>query len=242
MSDLDKAKFDAIETLKQAEWESFHTRRHFIMSDLDKAKFDALETLKQAEWESFHTRRHFEWKVCIALWTTYAAFIGTAFSGKIGPLPEWSVLFVAAVMGIGVCCHYFWISEITRANDLDRKKYFHFRDQMMERLGQEFPTDIKDKEQKYKDKKEGKGLRWSKSFQVCITILLTLTAILITGATCHNQNTLSPSYKYRVITGEMALQNQLDQLTSEGWEFYSTSGLGDSTSSKTAVIVMRKAR
>lgn len=47
-------------------------------SENTTARFDKLETLRKAAWESISARRQYEWRISIAFWTLLAAFIAGA--------------------------------------------------------------------------------------------------------------------------------------------------------------------
>lgn len=46
-------------------------------------RFENLETLRKAAWDSFATRREFAWKVSIAFWSLLAAFIAGVVTNKV---------------------------------------------------------------------------------------------------------------------------------------------------------------
>jgi hypothetical protein len=45
-------------------------------------RFEKLETLRKAAWESISNRRQFEWQVSIPFWTLLAVFIGKFGNGS----------------------------------------------------------------------------------------------------------------------------------------------------------------
>jgi hypothetical protein len=51
-------------------------------------RFEKLETLRKAAWESIANRRQFEWRICIAFWTLLLAIIFGFGTGQVRASPQ----------------------------------------------------------------------------------------------------------------------------------------------------------
>ena len=115
------------------------------MNNEEKNKFDSLEVLRQSTWNSFHHRQAFEWKVCIALWTALSSFIGMFLSGKCGRIENLTATITTIVCLFIIGLYLHWINGLSRAHDIDKTIAIQFRNEMMNIVGQEFSTDLKEK-------------------------------------------------------------------------------------------------
>jgi hypothetical protein len=99
-----------------------------------KRFFDAVESLRQAAWESFDRRRAFEWKLSFGLWTALALSIAGLAAGQVTFKPDavaerW---FVSAIASIVVVLHGWWSLYLAQVNDADlRKSYIYEREQRL---------------------------------------------------------------------------------------------------------------
>lgn len=83
--------------------------------------FEGLMKLADFSSGRWDARRSYEWKVSIAIWTLLAAGIVFLRTNRLW-LPEWIGLAV-------VFLHWMWNSGIYVANQNDRMKAYHFRNE-----------------------------------------------------------------------------------------------------------------
>lgn len=151
------------------------------MTDGEKRRFDALETLRKSAWDSFDKRRTFEWKICISLWTAFAAYIGAVLTGRLTDRIGLSTIIAvlsASILIVGL--HTSWIRGLGRANRLDRKIAFYFCDLMIQELSVRFPEEIV-AEINYLAKRMGLATNWSHFFQIGVTMSLAAGAVSVTA-------------------------------------------------------------
>jgi hypothetical protein len=153
------------------------------VTEEDKRKFDALETLRNAAWTSFNERRPYEWKVCLALWTGLSLFIGAVATRKVpGSAFAVAVIVTITAIIIGLN-HYRWIAGIERANGIDKMVFLEYWDAMDEivnfRLTDETREVIREWGSHTPRGKQWMG-HWSHSFQIWITAILAVSLSFIT--------------------------------------------------------------
>jgi hypothetical protein len=94
-------------------------------------RFDKLEALRKAAWESISKRREFEWRVSIAFWGLLAAFVagfGTRQSAvSYSCSDRWLLAFFALLLGVG---HVLWLCGLRRAYKIDKREEEAFREEM----------------------------------------------------------------------------------------------------------------
>jgi hypothetical protein len=143
------------------------------MTNDDKNKFDALEQLRAAAWDSFDKRRNFEWRVCIALWTAFAAFIGAVLTGK-APSTTTTATGGTIIIALAIIIlHCIWLHGLCRANKADKDIAVFFEEQMMVMLNTEFSNNIKEQLKTIRD-----SGNWNSLFQIGVTTILALGAII----------------------------------------------------------------
>ena len=106
------------------------------MKDDEQKRFESLETLRAAAYTSFNDRRGHEWKLSLSIWTALAILLAGLIQplkpGEIFPLWGTCVWLVFALAGLLlVVLHAVWSFWAARANEIDNKIRFHFRDEMI---------------------------------------------------------------------------------------------------------------
>lgn len=107
------------------------------MTEEQKRRFDALETLRKAAYDSFDARRGYEWKFCFSAWTAFALFIGALVTqpvetGKALPMTgSWPFLATMGMSAALTILHGVWLAGVGRANRADRLISYHFRREMI---------------------------------------------------------------------------------------------------------------
>ena len=154
------------------------------MADEIKNRIDALELLRKSAMERYEWRAQVEWKLCLALWTAFAAFIAAVLTGKDPASLKMPAVFVVAIVALTVCgLHWWWLSGLRRAQHLDNRISFFFRDTMMAEVGIAFPPQTDNEPGILKEidnvrgKDQGVWRHWSHGFQLWVTILLAFGAI-----------------------------------------------------------------
>ena len=167
------------------------------MTQEEKNKFDALESLRLAAYTSFNDRRMYEWKISISIWSACSILIVGLIQpiedAKIFPIPAIYINIIAPLLGIAiVIIHYLWSNWIFSANDIDKSMNDYFRDEMMfNPLNMQYSSEIYDKINSHKkiyiNGKENNnvsniknhGSKISHRIQNCITIVLVITVVLL---------------------------------------------------------------
>lgn len=211
------------------------------MTDEQKNQFDALEVLRRSAWESLDHRRPFEWKVSIALWTAYAAFIGTTVTGKGTSITTASAWVTGILALLVLALHWLWLRGIYRSYNADKRIVILFRNEMMKKVGVEFPEDLE------KILKDVRGTwvaffrNWNSVFQFGVTGVLTFAAILVVVSGV--QSTKRPALDYRVIASDIpAVQRDIDRLAADGWEVVTITAAASPTNAHEALILLRKTK
>lgn len=159
------------------------------MTEEERSRFESLETLRIAAYTSFNDRRGHEWKLTLSIWTALAIFLAglvqPAKAGEAFPLHGPYVWIAFALGGLAiVVLHAVWSNWASRANHIDNKIQFHFRDEMINNgvklpLSPELVTFIACHLQR--EPTHGWTQR-SHLVQVSITALLALAVVLIVYA------------------------------------------------------------
>jgi hypothetical protein len=105
-------------------------------------RFEQLETLRKAAWESIATRRQFEWRLCIAFWTLLLAIIAAFGTGHVTIFDHshpcaavtFHVIAAIVVLALGVV-HTIWLFIIENAYTLDKREESDFREEMRKIAG-----------------------------------------------------------------------------------------------------------
>lgn len=101
------------------------------LNDNAKRYFDAVESLRQAAWQTFDRRRAFEWKLSFGLWTALSSIIAGLAIGQatLKSVPERSLLSLVSLSV--VILHGWWSYSLDQVNraDLD-KSYVYEREQL----------------------------------------------------------------------------------------------------------------
>ncbi|MCP4370832.1 MAG: hypothetical protein GY797_22375 [Deltaproteobacteria bacterium] len=148
-----------------------------MMNNDEKKRFDSLEVLRQSAWNSFHHRRAFEWKVCLALWTAFASFIGIVITGKSGQLGMLTAITTIIVCIAIIVIYLNWIKGLSRAHDIDKRIMVKFRNEMMDILGSKFSEDL-EKEQENVRRNWPRYTNWTHSLQIGFTCILAFAAVI----------------------------------------------------------------
>jgi hypothetical protein len=106
------------------------------MTEEEQRRFEALEVLRAAAYTSFNDRRGHEWKFSLSIWTALAILLAGLVQplkpGEVFPLRGTCVWVAFALAGLLlVVLHAVWSYWVFRANYIDNKIRFHFRDEMI---------------------------------------------------------------------------------------------------------------
>jgi hypothetical protein len=143
-------------------------------------KFEKLETLRKAAWESLATRREFEWRVSLALWSLLAAFVYGVTKHKLGivPWPEKITLgFVPILLG---WAHILWLARLRRGDKLDKLEEGNFREEMRRDIPYAEPEKVTKNRGIILRSKETRHAwdHWNFWSQTMVTLALTTLAII----------------------------------------------------------------
>ena len=156
------------------------------MTEEEQRRFDSLETLRAAAYASFNDRRGYEWKFSLSIWSALAVLL----AGLVQPIKQgevfpfhgtcaWAAFALAGLLLVAL--HAVWSHWASRANYIDNKIQFHFRDEMINNtLKLPFSSELNEfiKEHLQREPSFGWTQR-SHLVQVCITFLLAAGAVLI---------------------------------------------------------------
>lgn len=156
------------------------------MTEEERRRFKSLEALRAAAYASFNDRRSYEWKLSLSIWTALAILLAGLLqplkSGEEFPLRGSCVWIVFALAGaLLVVLHALWSDWASRANSIDNRIQFHFRDEMMNNIVKlPFSTDLARSIEKHLQSRPAFGwTQRSHLVQVCITLLLATGAVVI---------------------------------------------------------------
>jgi len=152
------------------------------MKDEERGRFESLENLRRAAYESFNDRRSHEWKFSLSLWGAEAILLAGLLqpfeNGEVFPLKGCCVRCVAVVFGsLLVLLYGYWQHCAARANSVDKDVSRHFADEMVKILSLPYSKELQDKIDRIP--KDGTWRSWSNLAQIGITILWTLAVVMI---------------------------------------------------------------
>lgn len=143
-----------------------------------KNRFDSIALLWKGAWDNFNNRRVYEWKICLAIWTVFAIFIGSNISGDYKIFDIKIIVGIILIGGLITIIHARWIFGLGRANRVDREIAIHYERILQKLSNSEFSEKL-EKRIKSPRLQMGKVSNWSHSTQIGITLLLYLASILI---------------------------------------------------------------
>lgn len=156
------------------------------MTEEERRRFESLETLRAAAYTSFNDRRGHEWKLSFGIWSALAIFLAALVqplkTGEVFPLKGPCVWIAFALAGLLVAVlHAVWSQWASRANYIDSKIQFHFRDEMINKsLGLPMSSELtKFIEDHLKREPTYGWTQRSHLVQVGITFLLAAGVVLI---------------------------------------------------------------
>lgn len=146
------------------------------IDDDTKRYFDAIESLRQAAWQSFDRRRAFEWKLSFGLWTALGAIIGGLAIGEATLQSQsergFLIGFCAAVILIHGVWAFIYLDKVNRA---DLKKSYAYEHEQMLAVGKAIKKNTAKKINETIAKMErrcGLAKRLGHVIQVVITVIL----------------------------------------------------------------------
>jgi hypothetical protein len=178
----------------------------------------------------------------LALWAAFAAFIGTAVTGK-GPLitlPLAISLTVAAFIVFAL--HSILHLGLHKANALDKQITVFYADKMNEMLNLAFEHELAERLGKAR-KKWGTPWHWSTYFQLGVTLVLAVGVILVSWSLLGmtRPDDVPTVWRYRLLAGDDAtIQTELDRLADDGWELKGLAGTAGSGKGERSIVVMQK--
>jgi hypothetical protein len=97
-------------------------------------RFEQLETLRKAAWESIANRRQFEWRLCIAFWTLLLVIVAAFGTGQVPTFDHshrcaavaFHVLAAIVPLVLGTV-HTIWLFGLKNAYRLDKREESDFR-------------------------------------------------------------------------------------------------------------------
>jgi hypothetical protein len=147
---------------------------------------EALELLRKSAMERYAWRAQVEWKLCLALWTSMAAFTGSVVTGKVVIRPGEPVQLGVIILALLIfLLHWGWLHGLHKAQHLDNEIAFFFRNRMMECVGVHFTPEIAAEIDRVKKDNKGVISHWSHGFQLGITLLLAVGASLAVAWAYH---------------------------------------------------------
>ena len=152
------------------------------MTDVERRRFESIETLRRASYDSFNDRRSYEWKLSLSIWTALALLIAglvqPAKPDEVFPLSapwSWVGGLVAAMLLLFF--HGYWSNGAARVNSIDRDAFLHFYQAMQTLLKLPFDATLQNAIKALPRKQGWK--QWSHVVQLLITALLAATAVVI---------------------------------------------------------------
>lgn len=122
-------------------------------------RFEKLETLRKAAWESISGRREFEWHVSIAFWTLLGAFIAGFGIGRVAEIHDserWFLWIFPFSLGLA---HSLWLCGLDRAYKIDKREEEAFRRAMRQDADVLFAEPKEDTDRRDKAKRSQWNLR-----------------------------------------------------------------------------------
>ena len=157
------------------------------MTEIDRWRFESLETLRSAAYNSFNDRRGYEWKFSISLWTALAIVLAGLLqptkSGESFPLHGPWVWKLAALTSFGlVFLHAMWNHWASKANKIDTAIAQHFRNKMHDMLEVPFDSGLNNTITEHRRHHKVGWRQPSHLVQMLVTALLSTAAVLIIHA------------------------------------------------------------
>ena len=148
------------------------------MKEEDQRLFQALDTLRDAAWQSFDRRRTYEWKFCIAVWTSMAVFSGTLITTPPGATlaGAWPVVLTGLVGVLITSVHAYWSKGLSEANTADRRVSYVYEKRMCLLIGVSHADEVLPLVQP-RQGRMGKLSNYSHLSQVVITGILAAAAV-----------------------------------------------------------------
>ena len=142
-------------------------------------KFENLETLRKAAWESIAARRKYEWQISISFWGFLASFIAALVTNKIEIAGTGWVGLLLIFVPLGLCiAHYMWLVGMFHAYTIDKKDEEDLR-KTMHSLIFFTSTTVDERTQTREMRKKGPLRNWNTRSQIITTITLGLLACYI---------------------------------------------------------------
>ncbi len=156
-------------------------------------KFENLETLRKAAWESIAARRKYEWQISISFWGLLVSFIAALVTNKIEIAGAGWVGLLLILVPLGLCtAHCMWIVGLFHAYTIDKKDEEDLRKAMHSIVSLDSTTVAKRTEIR-KMREKGPLRNWNTRSQIITTITLGLLACYIVGLiSCRNEPSKSP--------------------------------------------------
>ena len=150
------------------------------MTDEEHNAIEAIESLRQAAYNSFNDRRVYEWKLNISIWTSLAIVIAGLLQGvEVGkkfPLGSTAWMYALGIGVVLVFLHAYWSHGAARANSIDKGVALIYARTMHERLSlKPFGVDVQSQIDAL-PKRTG-WLQWSHLAQVSITAALAMGVV-----------------------------------------------------------------
>jgi hypothetical protein len=105
------------------------------IDDNTKRYFDAVESLRQAAWQSFDRRRSFEWKLSFGFWTALGSIIVGLAIGEATLKSTPERVFLSLVSLVVVLLHGWWSFFLDQVNRADLDKSYAYEQEQMLALG-----------------------------------------------------------------------------------------------------------
>lgn len=147
------------------------------MTEDIKRHYDSLATLWKGGWDQFNERRKYEWKVCIAIWTAYAAFVALVITGRITTIDDSVLVGTITCAALIIVLHAIWIHGLGQANRLDRKIAIHYERKMQDLVSHPFPAELESELRGPRDRMGRLTRNWSHQAQMGITLVLSIAAV-----------------------------------------------------------------
>ena len=152
------------------------------MSDGERRRFESLENLRQAAYESFNDRRSYEWKLSLAIWTGQAIFLAGLVQplGATENFPlqaPWGWIGASLAGLVLVLLHITWSNGASKANSVDKGAWIHFAMVMQEMVNAPFNSDLLCEIAALPTNRNWR--QWSHFAQVTVTALLAGVSVLI---------------------------------------------------------------
>jgi hypothetical protein len=147
-------------------------------------KFENLETLRKAAWESIAARRKYEWQVSISFWGLLGSFMATLVLHKdeiAGYGGLWGLLSLLLVPVLLCVAHCWWLVGLFHAYTIDKKDEEDLRNAMHSQICFNSTTaDMRSNVRKKREQGSFGSLRnWNTRSQIITTVALGILAFYI---------------------------------------------------------------